>query len=240
MAGEAYGMSMDLVNYIATSPGVKSNTRGKEDKLVSRWMRMHPQATAITWITEKCWMYDHPKAGTVYSHGFLFPSTVAEIRMNDMTSSESDSMPLAHRIKRASYSTVSRFKTIFRPMVHDLSAGESVESLIEGSQLSLLDPHHHHHHHLDGNKPRKNPAELRADIRQVYAERPSRQERFLNDERELGGTVVIHYIKKPEWFVETWLALLGGVEEEDGRLSPAGQQGEVDDEGVKLGKGVGL
>lgn len=233
MAGEAYGMSMDLVNFIATSPRVQQVTRGKEDKLVSRWMRMHPQATAITWITEKCWMYDHPKAGTVYSHGFLFPSTVAQIRMNDMSTSTSGvyDTPLA-RVKRASYSTVSRFKTIFRPMVHDLSAGESVESLIEDSQLSLLDPHHHRH--LD-NKPRKNPAELRAEIRQVYAERPSRKERFMNDERELGGTVVIHYIKKPEWFVETWLALLGGVEEEDGRLLSTGE-----DEGVKLGKGIGL
>jgi hypothetical protein len=231
MAGEAYGMSMDLVNYIATSPRVQQVTRGKEDKLVSRWMRMHPQATAITWITDKCWMYDHPKAGTVYSHGFLFPSTVADIRMKDL-SSEVDDMPLAHRIKRASYSTVSRFKTIFRPMVHDLSAGESVESLIEGSQLSLLDPHHHHG---PEGKPRKNPSELRADIRQVYSERPSRKERFLNDERELGGTVVIHYIKKAEWFSETWLALLGGVEEEDGRL-PIVEEGE----GVKLGKGHGL
>lgn len=235
MAGEAYGMSMDLVNYIATSSNVRSVTRGKEDKLVSKWMRMHPQATAITWITDKCWMYDHPKAGTVYSHGFLFPSTVAEIRMDDLSTASSierEFLPLAQRIKRASYSSVSRFKTIFRPMVHDLSAGESVESLIEGSQLSLLDPHHHHKHN---GKPRPNPAEFRADIRQVYAQRPSRKERFMNDERELGGTVVIHYIKKPEWFVETWLALLGGVEEEDGRL-PVLEEGE----GVKLGKGHGL
>jgi hypothetical protein len=56
----------------------------------------------------------------------------------------------------------------------------------------------------------------------------------MNDERELGGTVVIHYIKKPEWFVETWLALLGGVEEEDGRLLPS------QEEGVQVGKGAGL
>jgi hypothetical protein len=230
MAGEAYGLSMDLVDFIAHSPRVKQVTRGKEDKLVSRWMRMHPQATGITWITEKCWMYDHPKAGTVYSHGFLYPSTVAQVRMEEsMGLSEKDITLRGGLSKLASYSTVARFKTIFRPMVHDLSAGESVESLIEGSQLSLLDPHHHGH-----GKPRRNPAELRADVRQVYSERPSRKERFLNDERELGGTVVIHYIKKPEWFVETWLALLGGVEEEDGRVLPSQA------EGVQVNKGVGL
>lgn len=230
MAGEAYGMSMDLVDFIATSPRVKQVTRGKEDKLVSKWMRMHPQATGITWITEKCWMYDHPKAGTVYSHGFLYPSTVAQVRMEESTGlSERDIASRGESTRHASYSSVSRFKTPFRPMVHDLTAGESVESLIEGSQLSLLDPHHH-----GRGKPRRNPAELRAEVRQVYSERPSRKERFLNDERELGGTVVIHYIKKSEWFVETWLALLGGVEEEDGRVLPA------QDEGVLVGKGIGL
>jgi hypothetical protein len=79
---------------------------------------------------------------------------------------------------------------------------------------------------------------LRSDIRQAYADRPSRKDRFLHDDRELGGTVVIHYIKKAEWFVETWLALLGGVEEEDGRILPSSF--EDDEEGVKLVKGVGL
>jgi len=39
---------------------------GKEDKLVSRWMRMHPEREEIVWIAERCWIYDHPKAGTVY------------------------------------------------------------------------------------------------------------------------------------------------------------------------------
>lgn len=239
MAGEAYGLSMDLVNYIATSPRVRSITRGKEDKLVSKWMKMHPQATEITWVTEKCWIYDHPKAGTVYSHGFLFPSTVAQLRMENITGLDSATIDArGGGDSYQSYSSVSRFNTIFRPMAHDLSAGESVESLIEGSQLSLLDPRSKSQTKADH---KKNPMALRADIRQVYADRPSRQERFLHDERELGGTVVIHYIKKAEWFVETWLALLGGVDEEDGRILPSGSSsGDLEFDGVKLSKGNGL
>jgi hypothetical protein len=208
---------------------------------------MHPQATEITWVTEKCWIYDHPKAGTVYSHGFLFPSTVAQLRMENITGL--DQLTIDSRGGQQSYqsySTVSRFNTLFRPMAHDLSAGESVESLIEGSQLSLLDPRSRSKSRSGSETERKankkSPLALRADIRQVYADRPSRQERFLHDERELGGTVVIHYIKKAEWFVETWLALLGGVDEEDGRILPSASTlpGDIEVEGVKLSKGNGL
>lgn len=65
MAGEAYALTSDLVSYIATSRLVKANTHGKEDQLVADWMRMHPQAEEIVWVTERCWVYDHPKAGTV-------------------------------------------------------------------------------------------------------------------------------------------------------------------------------
>ncbi|KAK4683761.1 hypothetical protein P7C73_g6468, partial [Tremellales sp. Uapishka_1] len=65
MAGECYALSFDLVQYIAASPALRTLTRGKEDKLVSRWMKMHPERENIVWVAEKCWIYDHPKAGTV-------------------------------------------------------------------------------------------------------------------------------------------------------------------------------
>lgn len=65
MAGECYALSFDLVQYIATSPTLKTMKVGKEDKLVSKWMRLHPEREKITWSTDRCWMYDHPKAGTV-------------------------------------------------------------------------------------------------------------------------------------------------------------------------------
>jgi hypothetical protein len=65
MGGECYALSYDLVKYIGSSPALRTFTRGKEDKLVSKWITMHPQREEIMWVTEKCWIYDHPKAGTV-------------------------------------------------------------------------------------------------------------------------------------------------------------------------------
>lgn len=65
MAGECYALSFDLVEYIGASPALKTLTRGKEDKLVAKWIGMHPQREEIVWSTDRCWIYDHPKAGTV-------------------------------------------------------------------------------------------------------------------------------------------------------------------------------
>lgn len=65
MAGECYGMSWDLVRYIGDTPSLNSMIVGKEDKLTSKWMRLHPQAKEIVWVTDRCGIYDHPKAGTV-------------------------------------------------------------------------------------------------------------------------------------------------------------------------------
>jgi hypothetical protein len=28
-------------------------------------MRLHPNASEVRWISERCWMYDHPRSGTV-------------------------------------------------------------------------------------------------------------------------------------------------------------------------------
>ncbi|KAG8894334.1 hypothetical protein FRB99_001346, partial [Tulasnella sp. 403] len=79
MAGELYALSWSLVQYIATSPRLLTMTRGAEDKQTSKWIRLHPQANEVRWRSEHCWMYDHPRAGTVYSHGFLFPSEVKRV-----------------------------------------------------------------------------------------------------------------------------------------------------------------
>lgn len=72
MAGECYALSFDLVEYIGASPGLKTLTRGKEDKLVAKWIGMHPQREEIVWSTDRCWIYDHPKAGTVSVWTSLF------------------------------------------------------------------------------------------------------------------------------------------------------------------------
>ena len=114
------------------------------------------------------------------------------------------------------YSTVSRFGTIYQPISDDLSAVEQVEALIEGSPLSVLAP----------DEPRKLRPEqrsidktrsIRHQITQAFASRLTRNERYLGDPNERGGTVVVHYIKKPDWFMETMLAFLGNADERDGR-----------------------
>ncbi|KIO25806.1 hypothetical protein M407DRAFT_24861 [Tulasnella calospora MUT 4182] len=79
MAGELYALSSALVSYIATTPRLLTMTRGAEDKQTSKWIKLHPQADQVRWRSEHCWIYDHPRAGTVYSHGFLFPSEAERV-----------------------------------------------------------------------------------------------------------------------------------------------------------------
>lgn len=269
MAGECYGLSLDLVQYIAASPALRTMTRGKEDKLVSRWMRMHPEREEIVWLAERCWIYDHPKAGTVYvcaithqgpanerysySHGFLFPSTVAEIRKDNLTGLH---LPIIDarggEESVEAYSTVSKFGTAYRPPSDDMSVIQQIEALIEGSPLSLLSSNT-----TDASGNQKNQAyhktpSVRHQIYWTFASRPTRMERFLGDPEESGGTVVVHYIKKPDWFVETMIALLGTSDEQGiphrgvgmwygaaetrkGRVFEASVAG-----GVKMGKDGGL
>lgn len=62
MTGEGYVLSMDLVRYIATDPYVLAHTIGDEDQRVGDWIRAHPEADRVIWVTERCWMYDHPRA----------------------------------------------------------------------------------------------------------------------------------------------------------------------------------
>jgi hypothetical protein len=65
MAGEGYALSYDLAHFVGKAETFETMTRGAEDKLVARWLRMHPRREEITWVSERCWIYDHPKAGTV-------------------------------------------------------------------------------------------------------------------------------------------------------------------------------
>lgn len=65
MAGEIYALSWPIVDWVSRDPAVKGMTRGKEDKQVSKWMRTHPRAPEVRWKSERCWIYDHPRAGTV-------------------------------------------------------------------------------------------------------------------------------------------------------------------------------
>lgn len=132
MAGEVYALSADLVNYVATYPRPNSWRVGKEDQRMARWMRNHPNASSIHWISERCWIYDHPKAGTTYSRGFTFPDHVEQIRAEGRRGITEE-----ERLRRGgeywqSYSTVSKWRQVYRPPTKELSIEEQVEALIEG------------------------------------------------------------------------------------------------------------
>ena len=247
MAGECYALSLDLVQYIADTPALRSMTVGKEDKLVSRWMNLHPEKESIVWATDKCWIYDHPKANTVYSHGFLYPSEVAKVRTENATGLSPQTLALRGGKDQAdSYSTVSKFGVNYRPFHQGMSATERIEALVEGSDVSKIRDERIH------GQAALEPLPTR--VSRLYGTRPSREERFMNDSEETGGTVVVHYIKKPEWFVETMIAMLGTADEQGvwhrgvgnglgllerrkGRVSGSSESWAS---GLRMGKAVGL
>lgn len=132
MGGEAYALSADLVQYVATYAPLLPFLNGAEDKRVAKWMRLHPNANQINWITERCYIYDHPKAGTTYAHGFLFPDAVEQIRLEGK-----QGLAEAERERRGgdlaqSYSTVSKWKSQYKAPVESMTVEEEIEALIEG------------------------------------------------------------------------------------------------------------
>ncbi|GAC93114.1 glycosyltransferase [Pseudozyma hubeiensis SY62] len=133
MGGECYALSSDLVQYVAHSESVLHHVNGKEDKKVAQWMSLHPNRSDIHWVEERCWIYDHPKAGTAYSHGFLFPDYVEKIKLEGrrgLTDQEIARRGGEHRAK--SYSTVSRWHLPYVEPRSDLTIEEEVEALVEG------------------------------------------------------------------------------------------------------------
>jgi hypothetical protein len=63
MAGELYALSWGLVDWVAKEPAIKGMTKGKEDKQTAKWMKL--RADEVRWVSERCWIYNHPKSGTV-------------------------------------------------------------------------------------------------------------------------------------------------------------------------------
>ncbi|KAH8100688.1 hypothetical protein BXZ70DRAFT_892960 [Cristinia sonorae] len=215
MAGELYALSWSLVNWVATDPQVKTMTRGAEDKQTSKWMRVHPRADEIRWASERCWIYDHPRAGTVYSHGFLFPSEVrrvqreilfdlknfwAQTRAGTLPDAQSSAIapaspfgPYGTSPTSWSRSTVSSWGARYSlpAPTAELTTAQSVEALVEGSELSR---------YIRGVFP--------GAIEPSWRYREGRRKRYEN--KRVGGTIIVHYIKKKMWFLETAMAFLEG------------------------------
>lgn len=132
MGGEIYALSSDLVDYVASYEPLLAHSTGAEDKKVAKWMRLHPEATTVNWISERCWIYDHPKAGTTYSHGFLFPDEVERIRIEGRRGLSDEEKERRGGVTSQSYSTVTQWKSQYRRPAEAMSIEEEVEALIEG------------------------------------------------------------------------------------------------------------
>ncbi|KAF8642320.1 hypothetical protein AX16_009590 [Volvariella volvacea WC 439] len=200
MAGELYALSWSLVDWAAKDPTVKTLTRGAEDKQTAKWMRLHPQASQIRWTSERCWIYDHPRGGTVYSHGFLFPSEATRVT-HSLSPKPKDFLSGISQVSGGSttptpsqwaLSSVSIFGVRYAPPVPELSLPYSVEALVEGSEMSGLG---------EGNPMTPEYA---------WHHRQGRTARYQG--QRVGGTIVVHFIKKHMWFMETAIALLEGEE----------------------------
>jgi hypothetical protein len=92
-----------------------------------------------------------------------------------------------------SHSSVSIFHVRYSPPADDLDIRQSVEALVEGSQMSLL---------------REN-TQLTKEL--AWINREGRNRRY--EGHRVGGTVVVHFIKQNMWFLETAVALLEGDDE---------------------------
>jgi hypothetical protein len=78
------------------------------------------------------------------------------------------------------------------PPLPDLTIEQSVEALVEGSDMSVI---------REGSPMTPEYA---------WQHREGRKKKY--EGHRLGGTVVVHFIKKNMWFLETALALLEGEE----------------------------
>lgn len=208
MGGEMYALSHRLVNFVATDPQVKTMTRGAEDKTTASWMKVYPRPKDIRWARERCWIYDHPRAGTVYSHGFLFPSEVKRIQegvLDDLqrrfvfsprsSGNHSDLWPSPFgpsgiHPEEWVKSSVTAWHVRYAAPISNMTSSQSIEALVEGSPMSKLRESDH------------------ASVGSAYQRREGRNTRY--EGKRLGGTIMVHFIKKHMWFLEAALALLGG------------------------------
>lgn len=181
-----------------------------------------------------------------YSHGFLFPSEATRVRKSFLASFDrslitpplpelkSSSWGVVTQIPRAwSHSTVAKFGTRYQPPLLELTTNQQMEALVEGSELSMLHEcmfiHLFSRHHTD------EPLNLDSAMSPDYAwqHREGRTARY--EGKRVGGTVIVHFIKKNLWFLETAEALLEGPNftEHEAKTTEAGRLWTREQEALK-------
>lgn len=213
---------------------------GREDQVTAGWMKDHGKEWNVTWYDERCWIYDHPKGGTVYSKGFLFPWEVRRIREEwgqDTRARLLEDTPrewLTHRFRpeykrlhdptystvlpvfyRFSYSLSPRWNTLYESPLTTLWNRGKARSLHLPEEITTEAL-------IEGSELSMFTPDLQnyTDITQKWEADLERgwSGRYLLDPfgegRDLrvpiGGTVVVHYVKHPEHWQDCIDVLLEG------------------------------
>jgi hypothetical protein len=133
----------------------------------------------------------------------MFPAVVQSIRDGDHAFLPPHLQPEEFDV----WSTVSPYNHPYIPPAIGLTVPQQIEALIEGSPLSMLHRHNHPAQIAHSAKQERDAGTMRAKVGRAWADRPSRSERMKGS--EMGSTVLIHKVKKDEWWMDTALALLG-------------------------------
>lgn len=237
MAGELYALSWPLVDWVAKDPIVKSKIKGAEDKQTAKWVMMHPKAHRVQWVSERCWIYDHPRAGTVYSHGFLFPSEVTRVRK--FLFSYLDAAPKQALNRALSDGERQHYlnggeggskEQVQVPAGTDVSVRLGTPLAWAHSSVSTFGVRYSPPiqdmslwHSVEALVEGSDMSMLREDSPMTpdyaWAHREGRNTRY--DGKRVGGTVCVHFIKKNMWFLETALAFLEMQETTELEMHPS-------------------
>jgi hypothetical protein len=104
------------------------------------------------------------------------------------------------------HSSVTKFGSRYSPPLQEMTTWQSVEALIEGSEMSKI---------REGEITLSSPlafqflafaADTPVTAEYAWDNREGKNTRY--DGKRVGGTVVVHFIKKNMWFLETAMALL--------------------------------
>jgi len=209
-------------------------------------MKDHGEEWGVTWYDELCWIYDHPKAVTVYSKGFLFPLEVSRIMdewnvglrpglLDEAKKSgraKYKSRPEYKRLYDATYSTVLRafyrysypfapkWDSLYRSPLPAVDANYlndrglwirrdmELDALVEGSDLSMLVSRYDDEQEIE----RRWRQDMRRGWRGRYLlDAPSSAPAETRRPRiPIGGTVVVHFVKKSEYWRDCVDVLLEG------------------------------
>lgn len=217
--GGLYALSSDLVRYVGASSWAKAHVKGREDQVTSLWLQQPDIKDKVVWVDEQCLIYDHPKAGTVHSKGFLFPLEIERLRSLFKTSNWGKGgergSTVATISDRFSYDFAGRWIPLYATPIDEarLSVGMKLMALVEGSAMSMLQDGDDEKQVLDAWKKDVNEIGIRG--RWLLDGGNSTLKSGGNATKKkppllVGGSIVVHYVKTTQHWRECVDILLDG------------------------------